>query len=169
MTNIIDQNLGKVFSPIAVFFGYFFLIFGIILLYSNILLGLLLILFGGCVSLTRTGIEFDIAGQKFKEYTNIFYVKIGSWQPLDNYVFLTVLKSKITYKSHSRSNVSMTTSSEIYFDLFILTKSHRKKIRIGRHESKEEALIDARILSEKLGMQLVDYNPEVSAATKARR
>jgi len=63
----------------------------------------------------------------------------------------------------------MTTSSEIYFDLFILTKSHRKKIRIGRHESKEEAFNDARVLAEKLGMQIVDYNPEVSAATKARR
>jgi len=168
MTEIINNRIGKVFSETAVFVAYVFLILGVICCFSHILLGLVLIAGSAFVCFTAIGIQIDIKGKKYKEYTSIVNFKIGGWKPLDEYINIAILTSRQSYSTYSRANLSIT-NTDIYYDTFLLNQSHIQKLRVNRHKNKETAIADAKSLSNHLGFPFVEFSPEISERTMARR
>ncbi len=168
MSEIIDNKLGKAFSPTAVIAGYVILGLGVLFLLGNIFIGIGLIAAACFVCFTGTGVQIDIKDKKYKEYTIIYFINNGKWKPFGEFVNLAILTTRQSYTTYSGSNRSMT-STDKYFDIFLLNKSHRQKLRVGRHKKRESAMESAKELAAKLGIPFVEYSPEISERTRARR
>lgn len=165
MNTIIEIKQGRYFPKPAVLGGYIFLFFGIFSVFDNWPLGLSLLLLGIYLSLTFCGVEIDLNKKLFREYVQYFGIKSGKWIELDKYSDLSILKSKEKSTIYSRTNIA-TSDSTIYYDLFLLSKSHRTKILLKRYSNKEEALEEGNNYAIKLDKELKNYNPQGSYRKK---
>lgn len=166
---MIDNKLGKFFPPVTVVIGYVFLAIGLLLIIGSPFLGIGLALIGTFGAFAKAGVQINANERMFREYTDLFGLKTGKWQSMDGFTDLAVLKKRITTTAHSRTNQSATTSSDEYFDVCLLDKSHRRKQIINRFTEMDMAVHNAQELATKLNLNYGLYNPEISAATKARR
>ena len=170
-TEVIDYNTGKVFPRPLVFAGYVCLVTALYFMYNRIInpiesIGLLFI--GGFASFTSAGVQIDIVNKKYREYSSYFGLERGQWKSFETYTDIAVLGTREIQTSYSLTNVEMTERQK-YFDICLLDKTHRDKLKIKRFIDKEQAIQDAKDLSEKLGVQFTTYNPQISSTTRARR
>ncbi len=168
-SEITDNKFGNSFPPAMVFAGYVIIAVGLVLMWESPSAGFGVAVFGGLISLTRSGMLVDFTNKKYKDYTSFFGIRQGNWNSLDAYPYISVLHRKVTTTAFSRANRPTTTGSKTYYDIFLLNSTHRKKLMIKRHMERDQAIIDAKELAGKLGLQLTDYNPAVSQKTRARR
>lgn len=166
---IINNNLGKAFPPAMVFAGFVLIAFGIYIISQGSWLGILIVLPGGFIALTNTGIMIDPANNRYKGYTTIFWIKTGSWKSLDDFPDMTVLRSNISTTAFSMGNRPSTTSKETYYDICLLTDSHLRKLLIKRCRDFETAKVEITKLAETLGKRKTNYNPLISSSSRAKR
>ena len=103
----------KAFGPVASFSGYVILIAGLIATYFS-LTGLILVLFGAFVGLTNYCTTIDYANRKAKFSNNIFgFIKIGKWLDITESMRIGIKKSNTTYRTYSRSNVSVRANTSL--------------------------------------------------------
>lgn len=166
---MIDNELGKFFPPATVVVGYIFLVVGLLLTLGNPFIGIGLAAIGTFGAFAKNGIQIKPDEKVFREYTALFGVTIGKWQSIDGFTDIAVLKKRITTTAYSRANRPATTSAEDYLDVCLLDETHRKKQVISRWTSMNLATRNAKELAHKLNLNYGSYNPEISAATRARR
>lgn len=152
-----------------VFSGYGILTVGVLITLGNPIIGLLVVLVGGFISFTSTGIQIDVENKKYKHYSSYYGIKQGQWKTLDSYPCLAILQSRQSSTTHSIGNISSITNSENYYDIYLLDKTHRQKLLIKRLKNKEQASKDAKEFAENLGVEFTTYNPVISAKTRSRR
>src|SRR5690554_8117764 len=87
---------------------------------------------------------------------------------LDQFPYLTVLKSRKGTTLYSRSNRSTTIINDDY-EVVMLNETHRVKVVVQSFEKKEKAMKFAEQFVLAYIKQLVKYNPVVSDATLRRR
>jgi len=155
------------FSPFAIFAGFFFYVI-VVALFDSFLIGIPVILVGGLGAFTRGGVQLDLINKMYRKYTSYYGIKTGKWKSFSSYPFLAVLSSTVSKTTSSKGQTALTTKDK-YFDLCLLTKTHRKKIFVKRHENMESAISDARLLANELEVEYTKYTPVVSDRTKARR
>ena len=166
---MIDNRISKYFPPALRSIGYLFMGIGVAMAFGSPITGIALALAGAAISFTVSGVQIDPDRGRIRDYTGLFMIKLGKWAPLDGYSDIAVLRKRIKTAAYSRANLSTTTSDEVAFDICLLDKTHRKKRVIERHLNADAAEERAKALARTLGSKYGQYNPEISAATRARR
>lgn len=169
MKNILTHSFGKSFPSSFVFTGYIFILVGIIIVYNNLIVGLITVLIGTFIGFTKSGIQIDPERKLYRKYDSFFGLMRGKWESMQAYKSIALLKYKEESATLSRSNRRAVTSSDILFDICLLNENHRKKLPIKRLKSKEEATEDLKKLSTLLGFSISVYKPQISPKSNARR
>ncbi len=143
-------------------------IMGILGFSYNPIFGVILISIGIFVSQSRNGIELNPEQKTYRIYTKFLGLKFGKWHSYEKYPHLSILKRSISTTVYSRAHVAVTTSRNIYYDIFLLSANHRVKLMIQRSFDRETAKKSARHLALQLGVDFVAFNPTISAQTQAR-
>ena len=166
---MIDNEIDNFFPPAVKSIGYVSMFFGMLFLFASPLIGLGMALGGTVVAFLKSGVQIDKESKRVRDYTGLFHFKMGTWEPMDGFSDITVLRKRITTTAFSRANRPTTTSDEEVFDICLTDKSHRRKRIIQRLENADVASRRAEELGEILQVKYGPYNPEISAATRARR
>jgi hypothetical protein len=166
---MINNEFGKFFPPAAVAIGYIFLLVGLLSTLGNPFIGMALAAIGSIGAFARVGVQIKPDERVFRAYTALFGIATGKWQSMDGFSDIAVLKKRISTTAYSRSDRAATTSAEDYLDVCLLDKSHRKKQVINRCTDMDTAIRNAQELAERLNLNYGAYNPDLSAATIARR
>jgi len=166
---IINNKFGKAFPPAMAFSGYVILAAGIVLMWENFWYGLLIAVVGGLICFTKSGVLIDCSNKRYKDYSSFYGIKQGKWESVTPYPFIAILHRNISTTAFSQGNRPGTTGSNIYYDIFLLNNTHRKKVLIKRLKDKEGAITEAKELAVKLDLEMTNYNPVVSSKTRVRR
>jgi hypothetical protein len=164
---IIKNYLGLAFPSSALIGGYLFLFFGIIGLLNGRMVGILIAMLGAFVCFTYQGIEINIGNKTIRKYTAYFGFKRGQAKDLTAYPFVCIFKSNKTHKMYSRTNRTLS-YSEITYDIYLLSQTHKEKILIKIEKGEENAISAAKRIADDIGIKLVQYNPEVISRKNKR-
>jgi len=166
MTEVVSISQGNYFPRAANNGGYLLILIGIFISFAYILGGLPFLLIGIYLSFSFSGIDIDVNKGRYRDYAYYFGIKSNSsWKELKNYPYLSILQTRVSEGTFSRSN-RYTEMTERYFDLFFLSKTHRKKIFIERFNDLEAAKKRAVQLSEIMHKPVARYQPEGSIRKK---
>lgn len=166
---MIDNEIGNFFPPAVKSIGYVFMLIGILLLFVSPIIGLVMALAGTIVAFLKSGVQIDKTSNRVRDYSGLFNFKTGSWETMDGFSDIAVLRKRISTTAFSRANRPATTSDEVVFDICLMDNSHRRKRVIERLTDMDAASTRASQLGEMLQFNYGPYNPEISAATQARR
>lgn len=159
MNSIISISNGPYFPKIANYGGYLAILFGMLSIVESPIFALVFILIGIYLSFTYHGIDLDIKSDKYRNYVSYTGIKVASaWKNLQPYSDLCILKTRESSARYSMSNQSNTTS-ESYFDIFLLNESHRKKIFVERFSDLDSAQEKVFLLAKELNKKHTKYNP----------
>jgi len=165
----LDNILAKVFPPATRYSFYVIMAAGLINLAFQPIAGFVAILVSIFVIFAQNGLCLDPQKNQYQSYTKFLGLKMGKWQSLEEYADLCILKTKQSTKAYSRAMVESETSSEVFYDIYLVSKNHRKKLLIKRSSLFDQAKIEAELLAQALERPLVAYQPQLSAASQARR
>ncbi|MGE0637517.1 MAG: hypothetical protein AB7P01_13820 [Bacteroidia bacterium] len=180
MSEILDDEIGRkvpdyivtktenLFSPPGVFAGYIFTAIGAIALVAGGVAGILPLALGVFLSFTHYGVKLDTANKKLKQYFSCFFIRTGKWEDIFLHPYICIMRVNKSYTAYGQTSVG-TSFTDTSFDVFLLDKTHRDKIKIEVCPSEKEALSTAKALANKLGVEYTVYNPPISAKTKSRR
>lgn len=140
------------------YLGYLITLIGILGVFSRGFETLFISLIGVGLSFTRLGVLIDNENGKFKEYTSVFWLKIGKWDSLKTYPYLTVLQISEKNTMYSRANVEHSSRNMVY-RITLLNKNHYSKILLKQLNNKELAHKEALNIAETIKVEKVAYSP----------
>lgn len=154
-----DFSLGKFFGPtkrglslVCGIMAVFAFLIGVYIVSFLFLLLIVLLLF------TKKGIEINVSSREYKLYLALFsWRTYGKAKPVDEYSYISVLKSNLIHTAYSRTNRSAVTGVEKTFNIVLLGKKQIMKLVIGKFENKDEAIERANRLSVDLNIPYVIY------------
>lgn len=115
------------------------------------------------------GTQISLKNKYIKPYTSSFGIKKGKWISTILMPDITVLKmGKSVVLKHTFGAADLHLDNEI-FEVYLLSKNHRKKILLFETKSYNEAYLVANELAEKMNKNLNKFNPVISAATRSKR
>ena len=138
--------------------GGLFTLFGVIGSVQGSIFAMALLLVGIYILSTRTGIIIDPENRQFREYTQYFGIKTGKWVEMMNYPDLAVLRTKYTSDMMTRG-MTHVKDSDVYFEVYMLTPRHRKRVLVSKHEDIVGAQEKAKELSATCGLNYVKFQP----------
>jgi hypothetical protein len=167
---VIVRKSGKAFVPAIVAGGYAFMVIGIFpfasLTVGGIIEGIIIFLLGCFIAFTTAGIELDITNKKLNDYWKYFNLyKSHSWQNIQSFPYVAVLKLNKSYSLFSKSNRSMEVS-EMKYEVHLLDKSHHQRLLVCSFDIAEEAIDFAQLIAHKLNIEYTTYHPEISNRRK---
>lgn len=112
----------------------------------------------GCLFFSTKGVEVNLTEKKVRAYTRLLGLKTGKPLPLFNYKFISVIAQTYSRSSTSRGGAT-TTSNFGTYNILLLNETHHLKLMVDAHTSYEEAMEEARHLSDKLNLPVVKYDP----------
>jgi len=168
MKTIIDNKIETLVPTTAVYSGYLFLLIGIIALFSQAFLGLGLIGIGILIGFSTSGVQIDLEKKLIKDYVKCFGIAFGRWGNIEGFQDISVLSTRQSSTTYSRSNRALT-QIEIFYDVYFLNSTHRLKMKVKRCKEQDEAIKEAQILADQLGLNYTNFNPVISSKTRARR
>lgn len=116
---------------------------------------------------SRKGMTIDVKKREYKLYLYMFSFRTyGKPKPIDEFASVSILKSNLVHSAYSRSNRSAVTGIEKTYNLVLLCNRHIMKLVLGKFTDKEEALNQAKKLSELLNMPFELYNPQIGRHAK---
>lgn len=167
---MINNKIAKIFPPGLVGLGYVIGVAGIITILQQSPISILLIALAIFMTTSTKGILLDPDKKRFKEYQQIFGVKFGSWESMDEFPDIVILKKNLSSKVTTYFTASEGIISEsTVFDICLANKSHHKKIEAARIKNLEKAKELANEYAAKLNKEVKPYNPVISARSRARR
>ncbi len=129
---------------------------------------LLLALFGGFLAFSARGLIINIRMKETKTYSRIYGIRFGKWVSVEGYPNISVLSKRFSSSMTSRSNLTMSLGSEVFYEVYLLDKTHRLKHFIQSYEDVNMANKNMNIIASKLGVNPVKYSPVISQKTKDR-
>jgi len=156
---IIDINLGYTFNNALKAAAILVAISMIYTIIKGSIIAIIILFVCLIIITTKHGVQIDFSSKRLKKYSKyLFSFKGGSWQDISAYPFITVLKFNRGNKIYSRSNREIITNKK-YYEVYLLNKSHRKRILISRFSSEEDAKNYAISLNNSSYLEYVKYNP----------
>jgi len=168
MKPLIDNKIENILPTAGIFAGYALISIGLISLFNNLLIGVVVLILGLIMIFTYNGVQIDVPNKRIRNYTKCLGLLIGKWQGLDVFTDIAVLQTNETSRALSLANVALK-ESEKYYDVFLLNKSHRIKFRIKRCLEKSMAIEDAQSIAGLLELEYSIYSPVISEATHLKR
>jgi hypothetical protein len=107
---------------------------------------------------SKKGVEIDKMSHEFRNYTSYLGYRTGVWHDLDKYPYVTIVKSrkqpKVKYASAYEEQ-----DFKHFFDVCLLSKSHRGRVHIIIGLEEESARQAAFKLADDTGKEVVGYAP----------
>lgn len=163
----IDNNLGKSLTPNAVFVGYVLIANSFIVFIVNPYFSIAFLLAGGLLSFTSNGVKLDPAEKKYMVYTKCYGFKIGKWKSLEKFPYICILSRQLGSTAYTR--IQSITTKDLYFDVCLLTESHRQNILVKRIQDKDQAMLELGKIVLALNVEPTTYAPLISQRTMERR
>lgn len=137
---IIDNKISKTLNGPTIFLGITFLFLGVVFIFQKSwIAGAGFTILATFLLFTSSGIIIDTEKKRIKPYYNLFGIyKHGTWESLDQYVGVTLVPMKKTQAVYSRSN-RQTSSTEKYFEIFLVNKNKRPAVPIKKCKTPEVA------------------------------
>ncbi len=111
--------------------------------------GIIILVFGILVLFTRSKLEIDFEGKKYRESRYLFGIFIyGAWAPFPEFEYVSVFNARISNTFSSRANQSTITVEELQVNL-VYNKNRR--ITVCVLPDKEKAFAASIYFSQKLG------------------
>jgi hypothetical protein len=153
---------GNYFPKGAIYGGYLLLIIGLFTSLNLFIGGLPFMLIGFYLSFSYCGIEIEGAVGMYRLYVYYFGIKTnGEFKNLDVYPYLSILKTRESESTYSRTNVA-TEITESYYDLYFLNKNQHKKVFIERFNNLQACRKRADQLAQLLNKSITAYRPKGS-------
>jgi len=168
MNKLIDNFLGKFFSPSGVFSGYVLMVLGVVAFFSNVIVGVLVMLLGALMGFTGEGIEINANRMVYRDYTRVFGIRLGTWKSLGGFRDVCLLVRDYSSQTFSRANVVLTETNKVY-DVCLLDPLHQTKLVVKHCENAGAARLEIKMLVDVLSVREVDYKPAISQRTKFLR
>ena len=121
------------------------------------------------MAFTTRGVFINTTTKEGRKYTKIYGIKVGKWEPLENYPCITILSKSYSSSITSRTNLTVKLDSEMFYELNLMDKTHRRKYMIYSFSNVEKAKKAMNFIASKMNVDIVKYNPVVSQKTKNRR
>jgi hypothetical protein len=160
--NFIRYKSGLFFPLIFLALGYLGIIYGFIYLFRSNPYGLILIAIGLFLSFSRSGTEIEFENKKYRKYLSFFTFKLGKWKSIQEYPYITVLRSIESTRQHWHMRMPKLKERREFFDITLLSSSHIKKFAIKRFNNVEEAREEIETFADLLGIEITMYNPKTS-------
>jgi hypothetical protein len=160
---------GKNFPPAGVFAGYLLLAMSVVSVFFNPLVALLPLAGGIFLSFTIQGTELDLENGRIREYTRVYWMDQGTWEPLEHFPDMAVLRKTLSHTMYSYYSNQRIENSERVFDVCLLTPNHRERLTLCRYPDVEQAREAAAHWAEVIGSNLTTFDPVVSEASRRRR
>ena len=124
---MINNKLGKFFSPSASYTGYFMIAGGLVAL-SWSPVSLMLIIPGMFMAFTSNGTLIDTDKKRIKPYTSLFGIyRAGKWISMEQFTRFSIIKATKKYTTHSRGSVRFDMSvSDL--ELVLIKKNSKEKV-----------------------------------------
>ncbi len=169
MKDKLEWETGALFPPALAFVGKLVFAIGLVSILFAPLFGVFVLAVGGYVGFGKTGVELLPEQDKYREFTKIFWFRFGKPKSYKDFPFLSVMRTKLTSSAYSLTNRSASTGSDLYYDVYMLSQSHRSKVLIRRFSALHDAKVSAQELGAILSKEVVMYSPVISAASRAKR
>jgi hypothetical protein len=131
---------------------------GLFIIYKQEYWAFALIIIGLVLYGSKKGIEIDKMQQEFRNFTSYLGYRVGAWHSLEKYPYVTLVRSrkrpKLKYASaYEDQNI------EEYFDVCLLSKSHRGRVHLLIGLGEVEARKEAFQVADAINKELVDFEP----------
>jgi hypothetical protein len=158
-------------SPVplpVILFGYLLIVLGIGFMGELPYLDFGMIALGVYVGFQGQGAEISMFSKKIRVYNSYLGLRFGKWYNLEDFPFITVLKTKTSERVFGMS-ANFVQVNKAFYSVCILSKSHHTRIVIKNFEKEEDAFDKARELSESLDLTYSEYNPVLSKSSQLKR
>ena len=151
------QLPGRIVGIALTVVGFFMLIsFYIVPMF----IGFAILVFGLYMVTGASGMDINYSHNIFKEYNKFLGIKMGKWNSLNLYPFITVLSANKSNKASDITGLNKTVVTEKALGIYLLNNSHRKKILLKRtYPTMEKAKAEAEKIAELTDKELMKYNP----------
>ena len=156
---MVNYGLGFSFALPVVAAEVIMTLAGLVTLLSNPIAGVLMVVSGPFLRSSSYGVQIDMEASKFREYGSMHGIRSGDWKSLDKTPYLNIMKGRDSMRMYSRSNQSTTVIGD-RLEVCLPTQTHRTKIVIQKFDDQMEAQVFAQNLAERLGKELVTFNPQ---------
>lgn len=177
-----DIRLGKLFGNVAVFFGFAIILLGIVMIGAGIfqnpaglLIGPLPLLAGMHIAFGLYGVQIDKSKMKIREYVVYLGIfKSGEWQDYSQYPYIAILSLRKTQRMNNMIPtmpavaINSIEQSDIYPEVYLLNKTHHRRIQIDKGDNYKEAEAKAKEWAQKLDKELTVFNPVQLSARRKR-
>ena len=162
MVEIETNRIGYVFQPAQRFAGWVLIVSGLATAYVQSPIAILISVFGVVVALLKKFVDVDPERHKIRISKSFFsFLPSGKWHGLQNYPFVTLMRRTLSSSVTNYGGQQSTSSgSNIYYDVLLLSNSHRSKIVINRFSDRDAAQSYANEIAKLLAREVVPYKPQ---------
>ena len=126
----------------------------LVMIYTDFKTAALLgVIIGIFLFLSPSGTLFDLKNQRYKQYLNILFIKIGTWKDLKAFTKLELL---VNYETEVKNYRSVNTRVNVDAYLIALSNKDKDKIELKEFTNYQKASIYLKELGTKLNIETVD-------------
>jgi len=151
----LEMHTGKSFPRPIRMIGYICMLIGLFSISESVIIGILVVSLGAYLSFNISG--FEINEGKYRHFTYFIFFRLGKWKKTEFHK-ITILKKILAQRTHSRANLTITNKGT-YYEITLLSDSHRKKERLIRVDEKDKARQLTDKISKLLDLEITDYKP----------
>lgn len=160
--DIVEFKTGRYFSRPLLFLGIVGVIVGIIGLFTNPIVGVFFLLFGAFFNFSVGGRQINCVSRQYRDYLSIFGSKVGSWEPLGDYPYIAAMRNMESQQTFMVPTTQSTSETNLYFEITLLSESHRQKFLLKRFDNKEKAKAELELFGSMLNLEVTEYSPATS-------
>lgn len=146
------------FPPVTRILSGLFIIIGLVGITSNVVVGICITLVGFAILLSRKGVLLDKNQNRLKSYTQVLFIKFGTWETLSPYTDISVLSFTEKTTLTSRSMVTSSSKKQV-FRICLLTENHYQRLLLLQLEDEQAAQHEAEKLADLFGFKKRIFSP----------
>lgn len=158
-TNKLLLPLGSPFHIAGVFLGILLIGVGILLWLALGPGGGIILAIGLVLAFWKMGVQIDPVKKQIRRYDGFLGIRIGKWESLDKYPYLSVLRKKKRHTMMEELTIAELEYDSVEFEVYLLSRNHLRRIMVYTNQVHKKSLEKVRDLSTELDLPFVKYNP----------
>jgi hypothetical protein len=156
METVIKIKNERLFSNHFIILGYMGIFISIfVIIYSNILLGLIVLIFSCLLCFSVTGKEIDYERKEIKESFRFIRIEYSNYYNIDEYSKVSIRKIKRIEMRYGPSTNISSTFENLSYEVCLFSENLRKRKMIKRFNNLSDAEFLLNELSEKLNIRII--------------
>ena len=149
---MLEYHKGKLFPQAFINGGYVFIIFSPYFIINNLWMGIALLILGLGLSFSTEGIQIDGEQKRFKEFSRYLFIKVGSWQDLNDYPYLSIMQLEESEKPYFFKKAD---NDAAQMGIYLINATRTQKILICSAADREAAMVEAQGIVAVTGLKLL--------------